>query len=86
MKLSIIQFLPTAKELFSNLQLACELVEIAYQEFPTNDEINADSIANQLANQLADWEPEIKGKMVLCENTKIAACKFLVGIAINLRR
>lgn len=45
---------------------------------------DADDIAQWLAAQMVDWEPEIKGRKLADDQTRAAAAWFLSGVAVNL--
>ncbi len=45
---------------------------------------DADDIAQWLAAQMVDWEPEIKGRKLADAQTRAAAARFLSGVAVNL--
>ncbi len=48
------------------------------------DEAGPDVIAVFLSAKMEAWDPKIKGKSILDPNTKMAAARFLAGVAVNL--
>jgi hypothetical protein len=48
--------------------------------------VTPDLIAAYLADQMADWHPEIKSRRLLDSDTRIAGARFLAGIASNFAK
>jgi hypothetical protein len=46
--------------------------------------VTPDGLAAYLMMRAADWSPSIMGKTVMDDETRIAMCRFLAGVAYNL--
>ena len=49
-------------------------------------EVDADTVAAFMAEQMKSWEPKISGKDLLDSDTRKAACRFVAGVATNLAK
>jgi len=49
-------------------------------------EVTPDILAMFLMQQTSGWNPSLSGKAVLDEETRIAMCRFLAGVAFNFAK
>lgn len=82
-KLNTFEILPLAKGLLSFLQ---EAVDKTAELKANGMKIDEDTVGLYLNEKMVDWNPKLKGKEILDDNTKAAGARFLTGIAFNFTR
>jgi hypothetical protein len=48
--------------------------------------LSPDMLAAFIATQMSTWNPDFQGKKLLDEETRLAAARFLAGVATNLAK
>ena len=65
-----------------------EYLKIGFEYYPliesTNSEEKIELLNLYLSEKMADWNPQINGKILLDDDTGSAACRFVAGVAVNL--
>ncbi len=83
MKFNKMKMLPLVAKLGEYLNKAFD----HYVEMQANGvEIDADTLATFMADQMESWDPAISGKKLLDPTTRKAACRFVAGVAFNLAK
>lgn len=72
---------PAVLQLFRQLGV---YLQQAIHRAATHVEPDPDQIAEWLVQEMATWEPELKGRKLSDPETKKAAARFLSGVACNL--
>lgn len=80
-KFDVATFLPLVAKLGEYVKIAFDHVVTARQ---LGSEVTPDLVAALLGVQMANWNPEVRGKKLLDPETKEAAARFLAGVAFNL--
>ena len=82
-KLNTFEILPLAKGLLAFLQ---EAIDKTAELKAAGIDLNEDIVGMYLNEKMVDWNPTLKGKQILDEQTKAAGARFLTGIAFNFMR
>lgn len=69
------------KQMGSYLQVA---IKQAAVDFGRDKCVDPDALAEWLLGEMADWQPEMKGRKLADPETRRAAARLLAGIACNL--
>ena len=69
------------KQMGSYLQLA---IKQAAVDFGRDKRVDPDALAEWLLTEMAEWNPEMKGRKLADPETRRAAARLLAGIACNL--
>ena len=81
MKLKYSQIMPLAAALFKHLQTSVSMA--AKQKI---DNIDIDLFADQIEDNMEDWNPKINKKNIFDEKTKRHCAKFIAGVTLNILR
>lgn len=82
MKISVYSMLPFGKSLLQFLEFAINAgVTVSNGAVAIDKETLAAQIVDKLKVEMKDWQPQINGVAVLDNETKLAAIKFLAGVA-----
>ncbi len=49
-------------------------------------ELDADSLATFMDQQMSSWNPKISNKHLLDPTTRKSVCRFVAGVAVNLAK
>jgi hypothetical protein len=82
--INMVAFLPVAKELFAKLEMAIEMIQKA--EGSVKDPSSQEIFSKILFENSNNWNVVINQSDILDDDTKMHACRFVVGIACNLLR
>jgi orotate phosphoribosyltransferase len=82
MKISVYSMLPFGKSLLQFLETAINAgVSVSDGAIAIDRDTMAQQIVEKLKIEMKDWQPQINGVAVLDDETKLAAAKFLAGVA-----
>lgn len=77
------QFLPLVTQLGNYMKVGID----HYSDLrAAGQEAGPEIISAFLTVKMADWNPQIKGKSLLDDETRAAAARFLAGVAVNFAR
>jgi hypothetical protein len=83
MKFNKMKMLPLVAKLGEYLNKAFD----HYVQMKANGvEVDADTLAAFMADQMTSWDPELSGKKLLDPTTRKAVCRFVAGVAINIAK
>jgi hypothetical protein len=83
MKFNKMKMLPLVAKLGEYLKIGFEHYQLLES---TKSEVNTELLTLYLSEQMIDWNPKLNGKMLLDEDTRAAACRFVAGVAVNLAK
>jgi len=81
MRIKPTEIIPLAGNLLKYLQ---EIVDYIATLKASGIDFDEELLATYISEKMSDWNPKIKGKMVLDDDTRFACARFLSGIAFNL--
>jgi hypothetical protein len=67
-----------------------EYLKIGFEYYPLLEsadlEQKTELLNFYLSEKMADWNPQINGKVLLDDETRAAASRFVAGVAVNLAK